>query len=197
MTGAQQDSLSLVELASKIRTTTPGSACTGVVVPHSSYQIINIVSSIATTSATQAHGGWAALPAPTTRRTNLRNLNTHDELHMASEMLRQRPTQGGFDAWADHNTKLVTIAQKTIRPHSSLGPLAPGARGSYLVPVPRRAGVGGPPALGGAERDVSHAALLLLQIPVAGLEAQHAGNHQGREENDMTFDAHTGAHHQD
>lgn len=102
----------------------------------------------------------------------------HDVLQMTSEMLRQRPTQGGFNAWAAHIMEPIDIAKKAIRPHPLPGPQAPGTGGTHPLPTLGPASCEALLALDGAERDVSHAALLLLQIPVASLEAQHAGNHQ-------------------
>ena len=57
---------------------------------------------MAGTHATQAHGGWAATQAPAAHRINVGDLDSLDVLQMAREMLRQRPTPGGFDAWANH-----------------------------------------------------------------------------------------------
>ena len=87
--------------------------------PIGSYQVINIVSTLAATLATQAHDGWVATQAPVAHHINLGDLGALGALHMAREMLRQRPTPGGFDAWADHIMELVTIAQKTIQPSAS------------------------------------------------------------------------------
>ena len=63
------------------------------------------------------------------------------------------------------------------------------------MPAPGAASNGAPPTLGATERDTSRATLLFFQVPVTGPEAHHADNHQGREENGGTIDAHNGAHH--
>ena len=57
MAGAQPTSLNLIELASNHYITAVGSTHAGVVLPGVSYQIVNVVSNIATTRATEAHGG--------------------------------------------------------------------------------------------------------------------------------------------
>lgn len=48
--------------------------------PGGSYQIVNVVSIVATTRATQAPGGWMVPPAPRTRCINLGDLGAHDAL---------------------------------------------------------------------------------------------------------------------
>ncbi|KAE8803450.1 hypothetical protein D1007_20678 [Hordeum vulgare] len=53
-----------------------------------------------------------------------------------------------------------------------------------------------PLALDEAEKGASHAALILLQIPVTGLEAQHASKHERCDDNGWTFNAHTATHNQ-
>ena len=93
--------------------------------------------------------------------------------------------------------ELVAIARKAIRPHSASRSQASVAGGSHLVLVIGPASNEAPLSQSGAERDASRAALLLLEIPEAGLDVQHASNHQRRDKNGGTFNPHTGAHHQD
>lgn len=89
MAGDQPASSSLIELAANHYVMAAGSARAGVVVPGGSFQIVNVVSIISTTRATQVPDSWVVPPAPTTRRINLRDLDAQDVLQMTSEMLRQ------------------------------------------------------------------------------------------------------------
>ncbi|KAE8795010.1 hypothetical protein D1007_30209 [Hordeum vulgare] len=88
MAGAPQASSSLGPLASNLQTMAADNTPSSVLVSGNSYQIVNIVSTVATTRATQVRGASAAPPAPTTCHINLGDLSAYDALQMANDMLR-------------------------------------------------------------------------------------------------------------
>ena len=99
------------------------------------YQSTSVVSATVAARADQVQGGRTAPMGPTSHHTHVGDLNAHDGLLMASELLHHRPTHGGFDILADHIAELVTVARRAWVPHPSSRPPTLGVGGSLAEPL--------------------------------------------------------------